>query len=722
MNPHGAPWTATCPVCGRPVGDIGAGPCPVCGLPAAAQAALVVARIGATLTDLARDRDALLVTLRAAAPGGGASAAGPAAPPPVQVPWPGRPAAAATYAPARPSAGPLGPQLPAGGPPPTPVPRRVRQRLSPQQVLLGLGALLVVAAAITFVAVAWTRFGIVFQAGAMLTATAAAAGVSAWSARRSLRATEEALAAAGAALLAVDLGAARALGLFELENVGLRPWWALSCAVVVTASLALSRLTPSTATWPLAALLAAQPLPFLLLTGELLTGPAGVAVALGLAAGDVVAARRLRRELRPVGGVLAGIFATVGTLGGLGAAWSADDAESWTTTGLLALAGAGALVLHRWSRDTRTSRIPAYVLPGSVGAVVALALAGSLLRIGDDGSWVAAGLGLGGLTAAVLLAGRTAPTAGLVGSGATLTLVHAAVFADQLRFGELAVVALAATVPAVLAALRLPGLRPAATVAALLAPALAVLLARADDVLPPAVAGLLLALLGATAFTVATLRAGRAEEWTAAACGPVLALAAAATSSAAGAWGQTAIQLGIVGVAAGAYAVVVSRRWVGIVAVGDLVVASWIAVGGAGIETPEAYTVPAAVGLLLIAVPALRAGAASWAAEAAAAGVALVPSALVVVATPTALRLFLVVTAAVLLTVAGTALHRQAPFLIGAGVLLVVAVGRLGPYAPLLPRWITLGAAGLLLLVVGATYEQRRQQAREAVAWVAQMR
>jgi hypothetical protein len=72
--------------------------------------------------------------------------------------------------------------------------------------------------------------------------------------------------------------------------------------------------------------------------------------------------------------------------------------------------------------------------------------------------------------------------------------------------------------------------------------------------------------------------------------------------------------------------------------------------------------------------------------------------------------------------VVGTFLHRQAPFVVGAGVLFVVAVGRLAPYAPLLPRWVTLGAAGLLLLVVGATYERRRQQAREAVAWVALMR
>jgi hypothetical protein len=159
-----------------------------------------------------------------------------------------------------------------------------------------------------------------------------------------------------------------------------------------------------------------------------------------------------------------------------------------------------------------------------------------------------------------------------------------------------------------------------------------------------------------------------------------------------------------------------------VVAVADLVAATWIAVGGAEIRTPEAYTLPAAAGLLLIALPALRDGARSWAGEGAAVAVALVPSALVVVADPTALRLALVVAAALAATVAGTLLHRQAPFVVGAGVLLVVAVGRLAPYAPLLPRWITLGTAGLLLIVVGATYERRRQQAREAVAWVAQMR
>ncbi|SOD98849.1 SCO7613 C-terminal domain-containing membrane protein [Blastococcus haudaquaticus] len=708
MNPHGAPWLPTCPVCGRPVGDIGTGPCPSCGLPAAAQAALVVARIGTTLSDLARDRDALLATLRAAAPG-----ARPAGPPPAPaappVPPPSAPPPWAPPAPTWPAA--------TGGAP-TP-PRPPRPRLSPQQVLLGLGALLVVAAALTFVAVAWSRFGLAFQAGVMVTVTALACAVSAWAARRGLRATEEALAAAGAALLAIDLGAARALGLFRLEDVPLRTWWAVSCAVVVVVTLLLGRLTRTTATWPLAALLAAQPLPFLFLTGELLTGPAGVAVALGMAVVDVVAAGRLRPMLSPVATVLAGVLAAAGVLGGLATAATSDVGESWTAAGVLVIAGTGALALER--RGGLRSRFPELV-PGAVGAVVGLALAFSLRTTGDEGSWIAAGIGLAALTAAVLTVGRTALTAGLTTAGAALLLVHGSLLAEEQRFGTLAVVALAATIPAALAAVRIALLRPPATALALLLPAAAVLLARADDVLVAWVAGLLLALLAAVAFAVATLRAGRPEEWTAAAAAPVAGLAAAVTSGSVEAWGQMAIQLAIVGVAAGGYAVAASRRWVGVVAVADLVVASWIAVGGAGIETPEAYTLPAALGLLVVALPQLRSGAPSWAAEGAAAGVALVPSALVVVAEPTALRLVLVIAAAALLTVFGAVRHRQAPFVVGAGVLLLVTVGRLAPYAPLLPRWVTLGTAGLLLLVVGATYERRRQQAREAVAWVAQMR
>jgi len=84
-------------------------------------------------------------------------------------------------------------------------------------------------------------------------------------------------------------------------------------------------------------------------------------------------------------------------------------------------------------------------------------------------------------------------------------------------------------------------------------------------------------------------------------------------------------------------------------------------------------------------------------------------------------RSLLVLAGAVALVALGTLAHRQAPFVLGACALAFVAATRLGSYAPLLPPWVTLAAAGLVLLVLGATYERRLQQAREAVAWVAQM-
>jgi hypothetical protein len=697
MNPqsHG-PWALPCPVCGRPVPDSGPGPCPVCGLPAVGQAALVVARIGTTLSELSRDRDALLATLRATAP---YSSTGPAVPAPSPATAPPRPL-------------PWGAPLPSERPP--------RHRLSPQQVLLALGGLLVVAAAITFAAVAWTRLGLVFQAGVMLTVTGLLCATSAWTARRGLRATEETLAAAGTALLVVDLTAARALGLFRLEDVDLRTWTACSAAVVVLVCVALSRLTRSTVVWPLAAQLAAQPLPFLLLPEGTVSGPAGVAVALAVAGADLLVATRLRRSLRPVALVLAASFAAHGAAGGLAVAAGNDAVESWTATGLLVLAASVALVLTRSPRPAPLPR-PA-VVGGLAAAVSALSATASLQRTGEPGAVVATAAGLALLTAAVLLTRHLTTTAVLVSGGTTAALAGAALLLDDGRLRPLALLALAATAPAVLAALRAPGLRTAATGAALLAPGLAVLLAHADGRLAASAAGLLLALLAAAAFAVAAARAGRPEEQVAALGGALAGLAAGATSATVGAWGQVGIHVAVVGVAAGCYGLVGRRPIVRVLAVGDLVLASWIAVGGAGVETPEAYTLPSAVGLLAVALPQLRGARPSWAAEGAAVGVALVPSALTVVAAPTAVRLVLVVAGAVVLMGVGTLAHRQAPFVLGAGALLFVVVARLAPYAPLLPRWVTLATAGLVLLVLGATYERRRQQAREAVAWVAQMR
>ncbi|PRY49694.1 hypothetical protein LY71_105138 [Geodermatophilus tzadiensis] len=666
----------------------------------------MVARLGATIDEFSRERDALVATLRAAAGGGPVRAAVPVAAPPRPAP-PGVPA----WAP------PLPPAVPAPPPPAPPAPARVpRRRVSPQQVLEGLGALLVVAASLAFVAVAWTRLGVTFQAAVMAAVTAAAAGASAWTARRGLRATEEALAAAGAALLAVDLGAAHALGLWGADALPGRLWAALSCALVALAALGLGRLTRTTVTWPAVALLAAQPVALLLLPEGQDGLVAGVAVLAGTALADVLALLVLRRSLHRLALGLAALWAVAGALRGLVLAWSLDPVQSWTATVLLGVAGAVAVPLLRELRpaDPRPVAALAAGLP-------AVALSGSLSGVGVVGPVVAVGLGL------VLLAGaapvRSAPAvlAGLLASGAALGATGAGVVAEAGRTDLLALLALAAAVPAALAAVLRPELRAAATGAALVAPGSAAVLA-SDTLVRPEAAGLLLAAVAAVAFGVAALRAPSPEEATAATVGGATGLLAGLLTWPTGASGLVAVDLAVAGAAAGVYALVTRQRLVAAAAVAELVVASWIAAAGAEIRTPEVYTLPAAAGLLLLAVPALRSGAPSWAAEGAALAVALVPSAVVVVADPTAVRLTVVVVAAAALTVAGTLTHRQAPFVVGAGALVLVVAGRLGPYAPLVPRWVTLATVGLVLLVVGATYERRRQQAREAVAWVAQMR
>jgi hypothetical protein len=711
----GPPWSPPCPVCGLPSAGPGPAPCPSCGLPAVGEAARVVARIGATIDELARDRDRLLTILRTAAT---ATAPAPSAPAPApaatsaarvfRVPTPTPPAPPVPAPPPRPPS----PSAPLGRPP---------RRVSPQQVLLGLGALLVVAAGIAFVAVAWTRLGLVFQSAVMATVTATACGISAWTARRGLRATEEALAAAGAALLAVDLGAAHALGLWGLDGVPVRLWTAVSCAGVAAGALGLGRLTRSTVTWPLVALLAVQLVPLLLLPEDAIAGSAGVAAVLGTALLDVVVLLRLRRGLAPVAQGLAALWGAAAAGGGVLAAWAGTAVDAWTGTALLAAAGAVGLLLRQDAR--LADRLPAApVLAGAGAAVSALALTGALARADLAGRVVAAGLGLVLLTAAVLATPRRTALAALLPAGGVLTAGGAGLLAVDGRTGVLGLVVLAGTVPAVLAAVRLVAIRPRVVVAALLCPVAAVLLAREEGWLGTAVAGLLVVLVAAAGFALAAARAGTPEEPAAAGAAALSTLLTAVSTAGTGAWGQVAVQLAIAGAAGGAYAIVASRRDVAVLAVADLVAACWVAAGGAAVQTVEVYTLPAAVGLLVVALPRLRAGARSWAAEGAAVGTAVAPSALAVVAEPSALRLVLVVLAAGALTVVGTLTHRQAPFVVGAASLAFVVLGRLTPYAPLVPRWLTLAVVGLLLLALGATYERRRQQAREAVAWVAQMR
>jgi hypothetical protein len=88
---------------------------------------------------------------------------------------------------------------------------------------------------------------------------------------------------------------------------------------------------------------------------------------------------------------------------------------------------------------------------------------------------------------------------------------------------------------------------------------------------------------------------------------------------------------------------------------------------------------------------------------------------------PGLVRVLLVVVAATLTTVAATGWGVRAPFLVGAATLVTVGVGRLVAVLPV-AGLVAFVLAGAVLLGVGASYERRRRQAREAIASLADMR
>ncbi len=88
----------------------------------------------------------------------------------------------------------------------------------------------------------------------------------------------------------------------------------------------------------------------------------------------------------------------------------------------------------------------------------------------------------------------------------------------------------------------------------------------------------------------------------------------------------------------------------------------------------------------------------------------LLPSLLAALADDTLTRPLLLGLAALAVLLVGVRTRLRAPLVHSGGVLAVDALHLLTPYAAALPRWVSLGAAGLLLLVLGATYELRRAE------------
>lgn len=179
-----------------------------------------------------------------------------------------------------------------------------------------------------------------------------------------------------------------------------------------------------------------------------------------------------------------------------------------------------------------------------------------------------------------------------------------------------------------------------------------------------------------------------------------------------------ALVLALCGVITAGTAIRPDRRPVAYASAALFVLATWVRLAAWDIETPEAYTLPVTVPALLVG--ALRRHrdpqASSWTVYGPGLAATLLPSLVAAWDDPRWTRPLLLGAAALVVTLLGARHHLQAPLVLGGSVLALVALHELAPYlvqvTGALPRWVPPALAGLLLLALGATYEQRIRDVR----------
>ena len=223
----------------------------------------------------------------------------------------------------------------------------------------------------------------------------------------------------------------------------------------------------------------------------------------------------------------------------------------------------------------------------------------------------------------------------------------------------------------------------------------------------PVAAALLAARLGASPTTVPLEATG--------AVAALLAVGLAAVDPP-----MLALVLSLCGVIAAGTAVREDRRFAGYAATALFVLASWVRMAAWGVGSPEAYTLAVTVPALLVGVIRRRKDTqvSSWTAYGPGISVTLVPSLFAAWGDAHWTRPLLLGGAALAVTLVGARHRLQAPLVLGGTVLALDALHELAPYiaqvAGALPRWAPPALAGLLLLALGATYEQRIRDARRA--------
>lgn len=289
---------------------------------------------------------------------------------------------------------PAPPQQP-GQPPPPPLPPPLPRPVAPagptvSQVLVGVGALLVVVAVGVFTAVTWSALGPGGQALVLVAATSGAGIATVVLADRRLRATAEAVGVVTAALGLATFEGARDLLLTDTD-----PWmaWALGCGIVASMLTGLGYAARVRTPAIVALFLGQLCVPLVLAA----TTPPAVVVALatlGLAVVDALVAFVIA-DRRPDLAALATSFAAL-------AWWSSVlvgvvvlfDAPEQATVALL-LSAAAAAALAVWPHVSLQTWQPVGAASGAVAAMLGL-IGGSLALGAGDAFWFPVALLAGG--------------------------------------------------------------------------------------------------------------------------------------------------------------------------------------------------------------------------------------------------------------------------------------------------------------------------------------
>ncbi len=150
----------------------------------------------------------------------------------------------------------------------------------------------------------------------------------------------------------------------------------------------------------------------------------------------------------------------------------------------------------------------------------------------------------------------------------------------------------------------------------------------------------------------------------------------------------------------------------------------WLLIAAEQVAAVEAYTLPAAAVALLAGWLARRSreGLSSWVTYGPALAAALLPTLASVLADEgQPLRRLLLGLGALAVLLAGAYARLRAPVVAGGAVLAVVALHEVVLVWDLLPRWIPLAAAGLLLVGLAMTLERRRRDLARVRASLARM-